>query len=209
MKSGEIKKVVQAYVPFFHSPWKRVRNEFMRREGDWVQIISFNASRWADKYEPRSCFEFLKQPGDPVGGFLVQGLQHPNRVQRWVNAAKIADPASNDYAPKVFDEMTKQFKPSIPGPLVVAEIKQLLEASLGYWPHPYALCVMAAEAGNKADAERYFEVFQADVDDKPYPWAESAREELRACLEANGSEKLSLRLEGIATEKLKKLRLVA
>jgi len=48
MKSGELKKLAKAYATHFPTPWQHVGNEFMRRDGDWVQIISFNASRFDD-----------------------------------------------------------------------------------------------------------------------------------------------------------------
>lgn len=209
MKKGELKKVAQAYGALIPRPWQRVGNAFMRRDGDWVQIIGFNASRWSDDYEPQNCFEFLKEPGEATGGLLLQGLRHPNGTQRWLNAAKIANSASNDYAPKIFEEMVKQFRPGILCPLRLNEVKSLLAEALEYWPHAYALCVMAAEAGNRAEAERYYAAFLADIADMPYPWAETARQELDACLMEIGSEPLRKRLASIEADKLRALKLAA
>ena len=181
----------------------------MRRECDWVQIVSFNPSRFDDVYEPRRCFEFLSMPGDPSGGFLVHPLRHPNGTQRWVKAARIADPASNDSAETVFAEMVRQFKPSLVKPLNLQEVRNLLEASIDYWPHAYALCVMAAEAGDKAAADRYFRAFQAVTADKPFSWVQSRKEELMECLTEIGSARLADRIAQTQAEKLRNLKLAA
>ena len=124
MKSGELKKVAQAYATYLPTPWKRVGNEFMRREGEWVQIVTFNASRFSEQYVPRTCVEFLKMPGVPTGSFLVQELQHPNATQRWVKTTEIAA--------NIFAQMVEQFKPSLRNPLDVSEIESLLEATVNY-----------------------------------------------------------------------------
>lgn len=201
MKSGELKKVAQAYATHLPAPWQRVGNEFCRREGDWVQIVAFNASRFSDQYVPRSCMEFLKMPGVPTGGFLVQELHNPNATQRWVTLSE--DPAA------VFQEMAKQFRPSPLRQLDLAEIKRLLTATTSYWPHAYALCVIACEEGNTVEAERWFNAFAFATADKPYPWAETRTQELKECLKLAASpEALKAQLDVVRTEKLRALKLV-
>lgn len=200
MRSGELKKVAQAYTACLPAPWLRVGSEFIRREGDWVQIVAFNASRFSEQYVPRSCMEFLKMPGVPGGAFLVQELQNPKATQRWVNSSE--NPAD------VFHQMGKQFKPSLLKPLNLPEIKHLLAATINYWPHAYALCVMACEEGKAVDAERWFNAFAAATADKPYPWAETRKRELTECLKlAVSPETLRTRLDAIRTEKLYALKL--
>lgn len=200
MKSVELKRVAQAYSIFLPAPWQRVGNEFVRREGDWVQIIAFNASRFSEQYAPRSCMEFLKMPGVPTGAFLVQELQNPNSTQRWIKAT--------DVAANVFNQMAYQFKPSLRAPLNVSEIKRLLNATINYWPHAYALCVMACEEANASQAHHYFNEFVRVTSGKPYPWAEIRKKELMDCLEhVNSPEVLRMRLGASRNEKLRALKL--
>ena len=200
MKSGELKKVAQAYAACLQAPWHRVGNAFLRCEGDWVQIIGFNASRFAEKYVPSSSLDFLKMPGEQPGGFLPRELQYPNGTQRWIK--------SSENPTDVFDQMVKQFKPSLLKPLNLVEIKHLLGDTINYWPHAYALCVMACEVGNAGDAERYFQAFILATSDKPYPWAETRKHELTECLkQAASPEVLSMRLEILRNEKLRVLKL--
>ena len=200
MKSGELKKVVQAYASHLPAPWQRVGNEFCRCEGDWVQIIAFNASRFSEQYVPRSCMEFLKMAGVPTGCFLVQELQNPNGTQRWVKLSE--DPAD------VFKEMAKQFRPSLLRQLDPAEIKRLLMANTSYWPHAYALCVIACEEGNTVEAEHWFDAFASATADKPYPWVETRKQELKECLKLAASpEALKANLDVVRTEKLRALKL--
>lgn len=208
MKRGVLKKVVDTYAGLLEAPWKHIRNDILRCEGDWVRFLTFNPSRWDDVYEPRSCLEFLKIPGDPTGGFVLSPLQNSNGSQRWVHAAGLSGPSSKDSASTVFAEMVRQFRPHILQPLDPKEIVSLLTADLGYWPNPYALCVMAAEAGNAADAERYFRAFLSATADKPYPWAEDHKLELARCLNEIGSPGLRARLAEIRLEKLRLLRML-
>jgi hypothetical protein len=200
MKSGELKKVVQAYATRLPTPWRRVGNEFIRHEGDWVQIVAFNASRFSEQYVPRSCMEFLKMPGVPTGSLLVQELQNPNATQRWVKLSE--DPAD------VFQQMAKQFSPSPLGHLDLAKIKLLLTATTTYWPHVYALCVMACEEGNPVEAGRWFNAFMSVTADKPYPWVETRKQELADCLKLIASpDALKMRLDTVRAEKLRALKL--
>jgi hypothetical protein len=105
--------------------------------------------------------------------------------------------------------MVRQFEPSILKPLDSKEIKRLLEASMDYWPHIYALCVMAAKAGNKEAAERYFAAFQTAMADKQFSWVEPRRQELIACLNEIGSEGLVTRLAEVQADKLRIMKLAA
>lgn len=202
MKSNELKKVAQGYVKCLPKFWLPSRNEFVRSEGDWVQIISFNASRFAEQYVPRSCLEFLKMPGLPTGPFLVQELQNSNGTQRWVKTGD--DPVS------ISKEMSMQFRPSLENPLDTMEIRHLLAVALNYWPNAYALCVTACEEGNSIDATRYFDAFVAATKDKPFLWAETRRQELVECLLKIGSpEALGVHLNRIQADKRRALKLPA
>ena len=201
MKSGELKKVAQSYASFLPAPWQRVGNEFMRSEGDWVQIVSFNASRFAEQYVPRSCMEFLKMPGVPTGSFCAQELHAPNGTQRWIKTLH-ASPAD------VFEQMARQFKPTLFKPLNLSEVRHLLAEGLSYWPHAYALCVMACEEGNMVDAKNYFSVFASLTADRPYSWVEVRKHELADCLKLVASpETLKTHLESFRIEKLRALKL--
>jgi hypothetical protein len=200
VKSVELKKIAIAYSIYLPEPWQQVGNEFFRREGDWVQIVGFNASRFLDQYVPRSCMEFLKIPGVPAGAFLVQELQNPNATQRWV---KITDAPAN-----IFEQMALQFKPPLRNRLNRSEIKRLLDEMVNYWPHAYALCVMACEEGNSGEAQHYFNEFVLATSNKPYPWAEARKQELTECLEhLTSPEALTIRLENLRDEKLRALKL--
>jgi hypothetical protein len=133
-------------------------------------------------------------------------LKHPNGTQRWVRASRLCDTASNDSAGKVFGQMVLQFAPSVAAPLLLPDIKRMLNISLDYWPHAYALCVMAAEAGDAPEATRYFAVFLEALGDAPYAWAEERKIELDACLREIGTEALRSRLAPIAAEKLRQMK---
>jgi hypothetical protein len=205
MKAGELKKLVPRFAEYLPASWKRVGNEYRRCEGDWVQFVVFYASRWDDKYEPRSCFEFLKKPGHITGTWLVSSLTHARTgTQRWVTLEETAGSVSG-----VFEEMARQFKPSIRAPMDASEVKRLLKEGIDYWPYPYALCVMAAEAGDKIEAERYLAACESSIGDKSWDWAVNATRELRACVKDAGTEELRGRLAAIASEKLRELKLVS
>jgi hypothetical protein len=200
MKAGELKKVATAFSKFFPLPWKRVGNEFMRREKSWVQIGAFGASRFSDQYAPRNCFEYLLMPGPATGTFLSQELKHPNGTQRWIDASNLT------LVDSVFSEMVRQFKPSLLAPLDLLEIKQLLESSRDYWPHSYALCIMSLENENQEEAEQYFADFSAAIADKPYSWAEARKRELTDLMAIKKQEELISRLQSISEGKLKALK---
>lgn len=201
MKKGESKRIIHRFAQLLPPPWKLVGSELMRQEGDWVQILSLNTSRFSDQYVPRSCLEFLKMPGPPTGSFLVQELQTPKGAQRWVNASEAAEP--------ILVEMSDQFRPSLVSPLRSQVIHDLLEASSPYWPHFYALCIVSAEANDRESATKYLEEFERATAGKPFPWADARRAELVQCLKLAASpEALRPHLEGIKRQKLRALRLV-
>ncbi len=201
MKAGQLKKVANVYARFLQAPWRRVGNEFMRCEQNWVQIVAFNASRFSEQYVPRSCFEYLLIPGPATGTFVVQELQHANGTQKWISAQDVSTGVD-----AVFAEMERQFRPSITRPLDTREIKQLLEAGTDYWPHAYALCVMALESSQRDEAEHHFTSFCVAIEDKPYSWADVRKEEL-ASLMAVRSDELASRLQVLREEKLRGLKL--
>jgi hypothetical protein len=203
MKAGELKKATQAFEPFFPTPWKRLGHNFVRVHGDWVQMVAFYRSRWDSRYQPRSCFEFLKDPGDFTFGYLGCPLVYSRSgTERWVEVSQTARSIS-----ALFNDMVAEFKPSIVAPLGLREIKRLLEAEIEYWPHAYALCVMAAEAGQKNKAQRYLAAFESDVADRPSDWFEKERRELKTCLKEMGTHALSERLEKVKSKKLRALKI--
>jgi hypothetical protein len=200
MKAGELTRVAKSFVPFMPSPWRLKGKEFLRRRSSWVQIIGFNPSRFADQYTPRSSFEFLKMPGEALGTFLGQELKYPNGAQHWVKVGE----SPND----VFAQMAEQFRPGILEPLQIEEIRVLLEASLSYWPHAYALCVMSMEDGDRAGAQRYFEAFLVATANRPYQWVETRKNELTELYETMDDPSVSrARLANIEAEKLRVLKL--
>jgi len=66
---------------------------------------------------------------------------------------------------------------------------------------------MAAEAGNKREAERFFGACMSAIGDPTWDWAVEARQELETCLREAGTEKLKQRLATIQINKLKALHL--
>ncbi len=200
MKAGELKKIAKAHKHFFPAPWVTVGNEFMRIEGDWVQIISFNASRFADIFVPRSSMDFLKMPGVPTAPILVQELRGPKGTQRWL---KPIEPLES-----VFQEMSAQFRPSLQSPLNSLDVRNELGKGLEYWPNAYALTVIACEEGDAAKAQHYFGAFLCATADKPYPWAMNRKDELAECLGLlESSESLRAHLDAIRRQKLETLKL--
>jgi hypothetical protein len=68
---------------------------------------------------------------------------------------------------------------------------------------------MSCESGNIVEAKRYLEAYMAETADKPYPWAESRRQELEEYLKLTPSpEALKARLDAIREDKLRALKLV-
>lgn len=145
--------------------------------------------------------EFLKMSGEPLGGFLPQELYNPKGTQRWVKTAETPC--------RVFEEMVKQFKPALLQPLNTDEVKSLLLSSRDYWPHAYALCIMACEASNLTEAEFGFAAFVSSTADAPFPWVEARRKELAECMRLIASpEILRTNLEAIRYGKLRALKLL-
>jgi hypothetical protein len=203
MKRGLLRKVAKDYEPLLPSDWKRIGSEFMRRAGDWVQIIAFNPSRWADEYEPRCCFEFLKEPGPSTGGWGFHGLRHPKGVQRWITIKEHERALTS-----IFNDMVAQFRPPILQPLDPRGVAALIQTDLEYWPHAYALCVIAAERGDAPEARKYYEAYLDATTDKRYDWATEHRRELETCLALMKTpEQLRAHLTKIEQEKLRELKL--
>lgn len=201
MKSGEARRIVRQLAQSFPAPWRLVGSELMRPEGDWVQILALNASRFADQYVPRLCFEYLKIPGPATGTFLVQELRHPNGAQRWV---KVSEPID-----LVVEEIVRNLRPSITSPWSETELRSLLEAASSYWPHCYALCVIAAEGKDRVGAVRYLDQFDGLTREKDFPWVHARRAELVECLNLmEAPEELRSHLDVIRQEKLRLLGLV-
>lgn len=200
MKAGELRNLATSYGLLLSPEWKRNGSDLLRRNGDWLQIIAFNASRFADRYAPRNCFEFLKMPGPVLGGMLGQELCHSNGAQRWVT---LREPPE-----VVFRDMERQFRPSITSPLSTGEIEVLLQQGSEYWPHAYALCVIAAERQERQSALHYFSVFQVSTQDKPYPWVVQRTAELDLCLRLTADPpSLSMHLDQLRSAKLQQLPL--
>jgi hypothetical protein len=204
MKKGELKKVATDYEQLFPVEWKRVQNDFMRRNGSWVQIVAFNPSRWASEYNPVSSLDFLKKPGQVTGGLaamILKKSRHP--VQRWVTMREHEQSMAS-----VFNEMVKQFRPHLLQLLDTNDIMRLLAEDLSYWPHAYALCITACERGDVPKAREYFAAFEAATAKKPYPEIDARRMELRESLSlAPNPEKLHAHLTRFESEKLAQLPL--
>lgn len=179
MKKGLIKKIEHDYLTLVPPDWTKVKSSYYRRRGSWLQIIAFNPSRFDDVYEPRSCLEYLKRPGLVVGAFLPNGLRHKkHNVQRWITLKE-----HETALPSVYADMVEQFRPAINQLLDIEEIKLLLRSQPNYWPHIYALCVMAAEEGNESEARHHFDVFCQMMADKPFDWVGERRMELDRVME--------------------------
>ncbi len=201
MKSGKIRKVANSYSHLFRCDWNKRGSEFRRVDEDWVQIMSFNPSRFDEKYVPRSSLAFLKMPGPATAPFLVQELMHPKGTQRWVS---LDEPAEG-----VFSDMSVQFRPRIVEPLNAVEVRELLSGDLAYWPNAYALCVEASQAGDDEKAKEYLENYSIATQDQPYPSVEERRQELETCIALleESSEKLANYLTDVRTNQAKLLRL--
>jgi hypothetical protein len=138
-------------------------------------------------------------PGVPTGGFLLQELLGRMGTQRWVKA--------KESAPAIFQEMLGQFRPELLAPFEIGEIRALLLASLTYWPHAYAMCVMSIEEGDREMAGYYCQAFLTTTSDKPYVWVESRRQELVENMKLiDAHDEVQARFNGIETEKLCALR---
>jgi hypothetical protein len=81
---------------------------------------------------------------------LVQELQTPGGVQRWIG--------TNEHESRrdpVVEAMRVQFKPPLDAPLDRSVVKHLLEENVAYWPHAFALALMAAVDGKFGPATEY------------------------------------------------------
>lgn len=198
MKPRELGTIARTFAPFLGDTWRLVGSEFVRIDGDWAQIVGFNASRFDDQYIPRCCLEFLKMPGVATCCFAVQELQNSNRTQQWVGMS--------DEPRAVFERMTRQFEPPLLAPLSIERIRDLLSQNVSYWPHAYALCIMACERGEMEDAKQYLDAFNAATVGKPYEWVEKRRQELMRCIGMVGvTGLLESHLQTVRAEKMRAL----
>ena len=199
MKRGAIKQVYKTFDPLFPLGWRLTQGAFFRRFGDWLQIVSFNASRFDDEFEVVSCMDFLKRPGDVGGSLLPRKLQenqHP--VTRWVSLRELGLGAE-----PIFREMVRQLAPCLEAPIEREEIKHMLHQCTNYDPHLYALCVMAAEEGNVVEAQHWHEQFLRLLADSPYDWAIEKRNNLQKVMDlVDSPEALKAHLNAIVTDKL-------
>lgn len=204
MKRGLLRRVADDYAQVLGPEWKRIGNEFLRRENEWVQLLGFNASRFADRYTPRSALQFLWMEGTPTASFAVQELQHEkNRVQRWVS---LREHETNWR--KIAAEMVEQFRPRMDRQIDRQEVKQLLESQPRYWPHVYALGVMSAADGDCGRAARHAQMLREIAGETPNVYVESGCEALEALLKLCGKQaELQEALTKIESDVLKALRL--
>lgn len=204
MKAGQLKKVADAYAPFFPAPWKRIGNAFRRRVGEsWVQAISFNPSRFDDNYIPRVCCEFLKAPGPALCGFLTQELQTANGVQRWISARE----HERGIKP-IAAEMLIQFRPQIDAEVSESDVRKELEAKKSYWPHVYALAVLAAERRDRDEALLDLKFLRKLNETKKSAYIEEAAKRVEHLIEVIDSRDVVQRdLQAAMREKLAGLRM--
>lgn len=204
MKRGAIKQVYKTFAPLFLSDWKLTQGAFFRRFGDWLHIVSFNASRFDDEFEVVSCMDFLKRPGE-VGGSLLprklQEIQHP--VTRWISLQELGLGVG-----PIYQEMVRQLAPCLEAPVEQEGVKHLLHQCTNYDPHLYALCVMAAEEGNVVEAKHWHEQFLRLLADSPYDWAIEKRNNLQKVIDLMDSPPaLQAHLQAIVKAKLEAAKL--
>jgi hypothetical protein len=204
MKAGLLKKIADRYEPFFPSPWKRVGNVFRRRVGrSWVQAVSFNTSRFSDDYIPRACFEFLKAPGPSLCGFLTQELHTSKGVQHWISPQEHARGIE-----PIVAEIVRQFRPRVDRDISDADVKEELEGRRSYWPHAYALGILAAEELDRAGALRNLELLRKLNAAKKSPYIEQAAAQLEGLIgQIDSPQALRHDLESTMQTKLVDLRL--
>jgi hypothetical protein len=181
--------------------WMRIGSEFMRRCGEWVQVVSFNASRFDDRYVPRSSAQFLWISGPATASALVQELQTVSDVQWWIS--------TRDHESKrdaVFHAMQEQFRPRIDAPLDRSELVSALERDLAYWPHAYALALMAAVTGDHQGAARYLSTIEDRAKSTVNEHIARRAEELKELLEIHDPAEIIERLRPVAEDVLRQLR---
>jgi hypothetical protein len=198
--------VADDYAQVLGPEWKRIGNEFLRRDHEWVQLLSFNPSRFDDRYVPRSALQFLWMEGTPTASIAVQELQHEtHRVQRWIS------PREHEASwRRIAAVMIEQFRPRIDRPMNREEIKPLLEAQPRYWPHAYALGVTAAVDGDCGGAAGYVRTLREVAVESSNVHITKRCEALEALVGLCGKpEQLQEALRKTETEVLKSLRLPA
>jgi hypothetical protein len=177
MKAGLLKTIASDFRPFFPSEWVLQKNVFRRKQSDWVHEIGFNASRFADEYNPVSSVFYTNMQLDPPSlcGQLLLATRHP--VQRWISLAEHKQKLAS-----IFEAMTQQFRPNIAAPLDEQVIQNLLVQHIDYWPHAYALCLLSVHKGRYDQAAKYFDSFNHSVAKMNYPWVAERRKELEQAL---------------------------
>lgn len=198
MKSGLLKRVATEYAGLLGKEWTAIKTDMARREGPWLQILSFNPSRFDDSYLPRVSLDFLWMPGSVTGGLLLQELKRRG-AQRWV-AVK-----GSHSAAEVLAEMKEQFRPRLDRPLERSEVERAIAESVDVWGHAYSLCLVALDRGDRRIAERWLRDFERQVADKPFEWVRQRHEELLSSLRLTQEEWI-LRRQEIESAKLASLR---
>jgi hypothetical protein len=183
--------------------WMRKGAEYMRRRGEWVQILGFNASRFDDRYVPRCSLQFLWIAGPASGSFLSQELKTERSAQRWISMKEHADRRD-----AVLAAMIQQFKPRIDHPLDDRDVIPLLQQDAeSYWPHAYALAVVAARAGDREAAMRHLQMVRSRAEVTGNVHIRQRETELEALLTLGDPQEVQLRLEAAESAMLESLHL--
>lgn len=205
MKKGLLNQIAEDYWALLPNAqeWTRKGAECMRRSGEWVQILGFNASRFDDRYIPRCALQFLWIAGPASGSFVPQELKTDKGAQRWISKGEHADRRE-----KIFAAMLDQFKPRIDGPLKSEEVVLLLQQDASsYWPHAYALAIVEARAGRREAAALRLQEVRARADFASNAHIRDRSIELAALLEARDSQEMQLHLEAAERAMLDSLHL--
>jgi hypothetical protein len=204
MKRGAIKQVYKTFSQLLPPDWELAQGDFFRRFGDWLHITALSPSRFSDAFEPRTCMDYLKLPGEVLGGFLMKTLKTDrHKVTRWVSLMEWERDSK-----AIYMEMVNQFRPRLDAPVEMAEVKALLKQGPKYYPHLYALCVMAAEEGNKEEARYWHHEATTLIGEPKYDSSFKALADLQRVIELMDSpEALKAYLQGIVTAKLSDAKL--
>lgn len=205
MKGGLLHQIAEDYRLLLPNAqeWTRKGGECIRRRGEWVQILGFNAARFDDRYVPRSTLQFLWISGPASGSFLAQELKTEKGVQRWISMKEHADGRNS-----ILAAMIQQFKPRIDHPLEPGDVIPLLqEDEASYWPHAYALAVIAARKGDRETATRHLQMVRARAEVTGNAHIRERGAELEVLLALDDSQQLQQRLSAAESAMLKSLRL--
>ena len=204
MKRGAIKEVEKTFAHFLPPDWSFCAGAFRRRFGNWLHMVTFKPCRFDDTFEPVGSMGFLKMPGEVLGGYLLKGIKHePHCVQRWVSLEELArDPKA------IYQEMLRQFKPRIDAPVDVSEVREMLKQGPKYYPHLYALCVMAAEEGNNEEARYWHREAVTLIGEPKYESSFTALAEIQKIIDLMESPPaLQAHLQAIVKAKLEAAKL--